>query len=271
MRGGPPCGSRVVDQGVISSVEVPLPIFYDMAGVARAPERADRAALGTLPTRAYRWCEAVTAASGLGWYVYPPMDWYLQWDGADVYWTHDGMDAWEKLEAVHFPGLPERFDAAAPAHLAGYAPPFLTRIMESGIVQIWTGLFVRTAPGWSSHIRPPANLPRQGGFECFEGIVETDHWFGALFINIRLTTTGVPVHFSPEMPLLQLNLLPRWLYVDAAATAVSPVALPAFSAADWADFDATMIAPMHDPDRRIGRYAVAARKRRHAGCPVHGA
>ena len=40
--------------------------FYRLVEQARPPMRADRSAAGTLPTRAYRHCEAVTAAAGYG-------------------------------------------------------------------------------------------------------------------------------------------------------------------------------------------------------------
>ena len=34
--------------------------FYRLVEDARPPQRADRSAVGTLPTRAYRYCEAVS-------------------------------------------------------------------------------------------------------------------------------------------------------------------------------------------------------------------
>ena len=41
----------------------PIMCFYRLIEQARLPQRADRSAAGTLPTRAYRYCEAVTAAA----------------------------------------------------------------------------------------------------------------------------------------------------------------------------------------------------------------
>ena len=53
----------------------------------------------------------------------------------------------------------------------------------------------------SARGRSPANLPRRGGWEPFEGIIETDRWFGPLITNLRLTKTNVPIDlqagFSP--------------------------------------------------------------------------
>jgi hypothetical protein len=89
----------------------------------------------------------------------------------------------------------ELFDILAPPGLAGCSPPFLTALAEPGTVQIWSGLAVRSAADWSLHVRAPANLPMPGGFVAYEGIVETDRWFGPLFTNIRLTRTNTPVVF----------------------------------------------------------------------------
>ena len=50
------------------SIEVPSPptklvTFHRLIPNARLPQRADRSAAGTLPTRAYRYCEPATTAS----------------------------------------------------------------------------------------------------------------------------------------------------------------------------------------------------------------
>ncbi len=189
--------------------------FHRLIGSARLPQRADRAAAGTLPTRAYRYCEAVTTAAGYGWWVFPPMDMQLIWDGHDIFWYFDGASDWIPLSpSVQFPDFSRAFDEAAPSSLRGCAPPFLTTSLESGIVQIWTGLMVRTAPEWSVLVRPPANLPASGGYSLYEGIVETDWWFGPLFTNVRLTRTHKPVHLRADFPLLQVQPLPREAYAE---------------------------------------------------------
>ena len=53
-------------------------------------------------------------------------------------------------------------------------------------MQIWSGLIARTAPEWSLLVRSPVNLARSQGYEHYEGIIETDRWFGPLFTNVRL-------------------------------------------------------------------------------------
>lgn len=140
-------------------------------------------------------------------------------------------------------------------------------------MQIWTGLFARTAPNWSLLLRAPANLPVPGGFSHYEGIIEADRWFGPVFTNLRLTRTGVPLRLTTEMPLLQIQPLPRLAYAEATLDSTALVDSPrAFAAADWDDYAASIAAPSANPDRAPGTYAVSARRRRKAeGCPFAAA
>jgi hypothetical protein len=247
--------------------------FHRLIECARPPQRADRAAAGTLPTRAYRYCDAVTSAAGYGWWVFAPMDLQLIWDGHDIFWYFDGAPDWMPLSpAAQFPNFSQAFDDAAPDALRGCAPPFLTALPEPGTVQIWTGLMARTAPGWSLLVRPPANLASPGGYSLYEGIVETDSWFGPLFTNLRLTQTHKPIHLRPDFPLLQVQPLPREAYAEQtlAATDIVPD-MVGMTDDDWSAYQETIAMPTEDPDRPFGAYAVAARRRRQGACPFGGA
>lgn len=243
--------------------------FYRLIEQARLPQRADRSAAGTLPVRAYRYCEAVTSASAFGWWVFPPTDLQLLWDGHDVFWHCEGLDDWAPLfTAAQFPGQSERFDAAAPAELAGCSPPFLTALADPGMVQIWTGLMVRSAPEWSLLVRAPANLPMPGGYSLYEGILESDRWFGPLFTNLRLLRTHVPVRLRADFPLAQVQPLPRTTYDDTTLNATDLIpAMDGFSPEDWSDYRTSIVDPNDNPDRSVGAYAIATRKRRKSACP----
>jgi hypothetical protein len=248
--------------------------FYRLMEQTRPPIRADRSAAGTLPTRAYRYCEAVTAAAGFGWWVFPPTGLRFIWDGADIFWTCDTMDDWEPLSpSAQLPGFSDAFDAAAPGMLKGCAPPMLTALPEPGTLQIWTGLMVRTLPGWHLLVRAPANLPLTGGFVLYEGIVETDTWFGPLFTNLRFTRTHSPITLRPDFPLLQLQPILAENYADAVLNATELVpGMDGMAEADWRGYHQTIVVPNEDPDRPFGAYAKQARRRRKgdAGgtCPM---
>lgn len=241
----------------------PSVAFYQMIPEGRPPERADRSAAGTMPTRAYRFCEAMRCASAFGWYLFPPIGFSLIWDGgSDIIWTYPGADAWYPLKTAQFPGFAAHFDSVAPPEIRGFSPPFLAAFKEPGILQIWTGLVARTAPGWSLLVRPPANLVRSQGYDFFEGIVETDRWFGPLFTNIRITRTNAPVEFDPEFPLLQVQPVQRALYDEGLDRFEVISDLSDLTTHDWEAFHNTVVRPSSDPERRSGQYAAASRRRR---------
>ena len=254
----------------------PIARFFRLIEQTRPPMRADRSACGTLPTRAYRYCEAVTSAAGFGWWVFPPIGLRFIWDGADIFWTCDALNDWEPLSpSAQIPGFSETFDAAAPDALKGCAPPMLTALPEPGTLQIWTGLMVRTLPGWHLLVRAPANLPTSGGFSLYEGIIEADTWFGPLFTNLRFTRTHSPITFRPDFPLLLVQPIQASNYGDAVLNATEFVAgMDGLEAADWDGYHKTIVIPNEDPDRPFGAYATKARRRRKSEpggqCPMRG-
>jgi len=74
--------------------------FFRIVSAATPPMRADAAALGTLPAAAYQYCEAVRSASAFGWYVFPPEDIRLRWDGSEVLFFDEGE--WRRLSSLPF-------------------------------------------------------------------------------------------------------------------------------------------------------------------------
>jgi Family of unknown function (DUF6065) len=247
----------------------PLITFYKLVPGCRPPMRADRSAAGTMPMRAYRFCEAMRMASAFGWYLFPPINFSLMWDGStDVLWTYEGADGWYPLKTAQFPDFASHFDSLAPPELKGFAPPFLASFKEPGILQIWSGMIARTAPSWSLLIRPPANLARSQGYEHYEGIVETDHWFGPLFTNVRLTRTNAPIDFDAEFPFLQVQPVRREAYDEALDDFDVVPDLGHFTPADWQAFQQTVVRPNIDPNRQRGEYAMKTRKRRKREAPA---
>jgi hypothetical protein len=250
----------------------PAVTFYGAVPGCRAPMRADASVLGTLPARAFQYCEALRAASSFGWYVFPPIDFTLQWDGSQIIWTYHGAKAWYPLTSAQFPGFAAEFDRRAPKRLRGFAPPFLSAMPEPGIVQLWTGLFVESTESWSILVRPPANLPRSLAYDLYEGIVESDRWFGPLFTNLRLIKTDIPIHFSTETPLVQVQPLHRSTYADEVSNRFGMVAgLADFPAAAWSRYEENIVKPNLEPSRPVGAYAAEVRRRKRSGCPVHAA
>lgn len=101
-----------------------LVTFHRMIPTARMPQRADRSAAGSLPTRAFRYCEPATSAAAFGYYLFPPIGFSVQWDGHDIMWTFEGAGDWFPLNrAVQFPGFRDQFDAVAPDEIKEFSPP----------------------------------------------------------------------------------------------------------------------------------------------------
>jgi len=237
--------------------------FFRMIPDCPSPQRADRSAGGMLPTRAFRYCDPVTTASAFGWWVFPPFAFSLQFDGTNVKWTFDAGEQWYSLGAAQFPDFESYFDEHAPDDLKGYSPPFITAFPEPGYVQIWSGLIARTKPGWSLLIRPVPNFPRSLNYELFEGIVETDSWFGPLFTNLRLKKTDVPIDFQAGLPLFHIQPIQRELYEGRLLDDFTVVAeMRDWSHADWDSYRETVVAPNLVEHRLPGKHAVKLRRRR---------
>lgn len=237
--------------------------FYRLIAGAPEPRRADRSTLGTLPTDAFRYCEPVTSASAFGWYLYPPLNFALTWDGTVIEWTYDGTDAWLPLHAAQAPDFLDTFRAVAPTDLWDCAPPFLSQGLMPGTVQVWSGYLAATAPRWSLLSRGVANHQKTQAYENFEGIFESDAWFGPLFTNIRLTKTDTPVAFHMRHPLFQVQPLLRECYREPPFDVVEVADL---TADDWQRFARTM-KPNTDLMRARGHNAAATRKRSRAEEP----
>ncbi len=247
--------------------------FFRLLPNGRLPKRADRSGAGYIPSRAMRYCDAVTSATGNGYWLFPPMTFRLMWDGEQIYWSDDEDADWLPLSgtdsgAIQFPGASDAFDEVVPEFLRGYSPPFITALPEAGSVQIWSGLLVKTRPGWSVNVRAPINLPQIPGLATWEGIVETDIWFGPLFNNFRIVRTDSPVLFRAEVPFLQVLPLPQMAYRDDLLAAIKCSDASEISQADWTALGKVLL-PAENAVSRQGDYAVSVRKRRL--CPVPSA
>jgi hypothetical protein len=218
-----------------------------------------------LPVRAVRYCEAVTSATAFGWWIFPPVGLELLWDGTAIFWRCDEAPDWMPLQpSAQMPNYVTEFDAAAPESLTGFAPPFLTALPEPGTLQMWTGLFARTAADWHLLVRAPANMPPIGGLTMFEGIIETDRWFGPLFANMRFTRSHMPIRMRLDYPLVQAQPIKRECYSAATLESIDTTTGPdAMTDADWAAYHATIVEPNSRPNRPFGSYGTATRKKRH--------
>ncbi|HYZ24251.1 MAG TPA: DUF6065 family protein [Rhodopila sp.] len=243
----------------------PIVRFHQLFNKGRAPERAERTGCGILPIRAVRYCEALTSATAFGWWVYPPIDVEVMWDGTEIFWRCEQAPDWMPLlPSAQLPDYAAAFDSVAPKRLTGCSPPFLTALPEPGALQLWTGLVAQTAPDWHLLVRAPANMPGAGGISLYEGIVEADRWFGPLFVNMRFTRSHIPVRLRADYPLALVQPVHRQTYANELLDRMEVTGGPALLTAEhWDAYYATIVEPNSRPDRPFGAYATAARKKRH--------
>ena len=95
--------------------------------------------------------------------------------------------------------------------------------------------------------------------------------------------SNAPIHFRSDRPFLQVQPIHRAQYAEPFLNDVAvTTGLDALSDADWQAYEQTVVARNTVPNRKLGAYAVAARKRRAAegdaparhpamGCPMAAA
>jgi hypothetical protein len=237
----------------------PIVTFHRVYPGAISPMQADRSALGTIPAGALQYCEPVCSASAFGWYIFPPMDVRLMWNGVDVFRDVEGQ--WEPLASIHLPDILDYWNSHCPDDLKDMAPPFLTNLFVPGLIQIWSGMLVSTTEYWSLLVRPLANVAQSRLFSCYEGLIETDK-FGPmpLFTNIRLIATDVPIEFPKSKPLFQVQPILRTCYSDAESRIVDGA--DKLTEVDWAGYRQRIRSADPATDSHtVGEYAVSVRKR----------
>ena len=223
--------------------------------------RADPTALGTIPAKAMRYCEALRTASSFGWYAFPASSATLMFDGFDIYIEIDSE--WELLTTEHASNPDQWWNTHCPTYLQDFAPPFVTSIGVPGYVQVWSGLLVQTKKNWSTLVRPIANTTVSGQYFCFEGIVETDNYAPSpLFVNMRLTASNTPVFITADEPLFQIQAIHRSCYAPETLNSYKEDLPENLTEDDWSGYRKTVRAiDTSVDDHDTGQYAVEVRKR----------
>jgi len=79
----------------------------------------------------------------------------------------------------------------------------------------------------------------------------------------------VPIHFSTDTPLLQVQPLHRSTYAEEVSNHFEVVkSMAEFPDQAWSGYEEHMVKPMLEPTT-TGSYGAQVRKRRRSGCPVH--
>lgn len=253
----------------------PLVKFYKAYPDSLPVMSADRSALGTIPTHAYQYCEAITTASGFGWYAFPAATVTLYFDGSDIYRIEG--DCMTRVISEQLTGMDDWWNNHCPQYLENKAPPFLTSLGIPGYLQIWSGQLVESRKNWSTLVRPLANVSTTNQYFCFEGIVESDRYCPSpLFINIKLKATHTPIVISASEPLFQIQPIHRDCYskknhLSAAHHSIGDQnERQGMSDQKWAGYAQTIrhVDPSMD-SHKTGQYATSTRKRQKQSNNCH--
>lgn len=248
----------------------PLIELYQVLPGAPAPVPAGDGAVMSLPSKALRYCPPVISASRWGWHVFPPVDMALRFDGQQTDWR-DAEGTWHRVRPGDEGVVPgwaehyrERFPADVVEGLVDDTPGLFNADPGAPFrVEMYTGVIVRTAPGWSLLVRAPANMPRRTDLVLYEGIIETSWWVSLLPTIVELTTPGLEVELSRSRPLAQLQLVPadRDPVVDGAVLG----GLEDIPADMWASYRENRL--RRTGEDRLGSYIRTDRSLRRGGEP----
>jgi len=236
--------------------------FFRYYKSARSPQHADQTANGSIPVRAYRYCEALRLGCGWGYWLFPPLTFSVVWDGHQIVWKSLESESWTPLQdSVHFPGFPDDWNSNCPDQFKDYCPPFLTSLPESGFLQVSLGVIAQTKPGWLFYMRGAANMMGTSHAIPMSAMVDSEAYaFGPLFMNFRLTQTNIPITFLADVPLVQLSILPRTLLDEKDKKSLPLSDMSDWNSDIWTGYDQTIVDPTKRPNRKFGEYAVRARK-----------
>lgn len=220
--------------------------------------QADKSALGTLPLKAYQHCEAVRAASGLGWYIFPPKSACLKFDGSEILIIEEGS-----VRPIRREFLGEEFTtfwrSVAPPEYADQEITWIEALQVPGALQIWSGFFVTTEPDWQIWIKPLTNVHWSSALWSYEGLVRTDLFQPApLFANFQVLRTGQEIIIDARYPLFQVIALPVGLEDQPQHAEIFDIGSDCAPAFDWVGFGRTSRDERHP--ETVGRYGASIRR-----------
>jgi Family of unknown function (DUF6065) len=234
--------------------------FFFLYPDVRPPEPASPDLRGSLSARAARVCSPITTASGYGWLVYPPADFAVRWNGETSEWS-----LLEENEPVRWQSLAGGVDGKLPAagEVLRQAPngdgldvfdkyrggvPFIEADPRNAhMLEVITGLLVRTPPDWWLLVREVPNWPRGGDHQILEGIIETDWYRSYVPTMVRLTRQHQVVRFHRQLPIMAVQPVPRAAVEFGRRPPVTYRGIGEFPGDVWEDF-VTWRRRKQDPD-----------------------
>lgn len=242
------------------------------------PEPASRTVRGILPSRGVQMCTPLTAASGYGWYVFPPVDFALRWDGQTMEWSRladneparwyslsGGYDLWIEEDQEALRRAPERFRADFDIfdYHEGRIPFIDTDPRLGNTCELNPGLVARTPEGWCLLVRDVPNWPKARDHQVLEGVLDTEWYGGFVPVMVRMLETNRVVRFYRTIPMAVVQPVPRAAVEASARPVPKPISgIENFPDEVWQRFVANRRRRLDGKGR--GTYAAERRKRSHA-------
>ena len=220
------------------SLPVPGVEFFLFNPNTPPPEPASPTVRGILPARGVQMCPPVTEGSGFGWYVYPPLDFALRWDGQTMEFARladnepagwqslaGGYDLWLEEDQEALAGAPDRFKADFDIfdHRQGRISFIDTDPRLGNTCEVLPGLIARTPEGWSLLMRDVPNWPKARDHQILEGVIDTAWYGGPIPIMVRMLETGRVVRFYRTIPMAVAQLVPRIAIEASQKSPAEPV------------------------------------------------
>lgn len=149
--------------------------------------RAEKTLNGMANPVGTKLCRPYASGNQLGWWIFPAVDVDILWKGGKEF-EHKLPKFWTNSEYQLVKSLIRPSDNTNVEDWCteGGRSKFTWGAIEPGVVQFWTGVILKTPPGWCLQIRSPANFPPQE-FRVMEGILETDWMQYDIWINLIFT------------------------------------------------------------------------------------
>lgn len=170
--------------------------------------KAEKTLNGDADKNGIKWCMPYKIANQMGYWIYPPIDFEITWHGGKDF-TYKNYEDYDDSDYGIISSLLRAPEIAKMEKWCGIGSgrsKFTYGIVESGVVQIYTGCVFKTPPNWCMQIRSPINYPDRQPCYIMEGILETDWMQYDIWLNLVFTQKFKPLRFKPsdKTPIAQL-------------------------------------------------------------------
>jgi len=165
---------------------------------------------------ALKFCGPYKFANQIGFWLYSPVDIDITWKGGrefehTIHGSYDNSD-YKIINDLIKDDDPISKNGVWISPQEGRTK-FTFGSVEDGVVQIWTGLILKTQPNWCLQISSCINFPDRG-FEVMNGVLDTDWMFYDIWVNLVFKNKDqcVKIRKNDSIPLAQLVPIPRETY-----------------------------------------------------------